>query len=57
MFKDDKRRLYLEMRTSRRKLGDPRAGGDVAVDIICDDDVVIVQHDACLGLFFAAFSN
>ena len=56
-FRDDKRMLYLEMRTSRRKLSDPRAGGDVAVDVICDDDVVIVQHDPCLGLFIAAFSK
>ena len=51
-----KRRFYLEMRTRRRKLGDPRACGDVAVDVICDDDIVVVQHDACLGLFISAFS-
>ena len=44
------------MRTRRRKLGQPRARGDVAVDVICDDDIVIIQHDACLGLFISAFS-
>ena len=44
------------MRTRRRKLSDPRACGDVAVDVICDDDIVVVQHDACLGLFISAFS-
>ena len=57
-LRDEKRRLYLEMRTRRRKLSYPRAGGDVAVDVICDDDViVIVQHYPCLGLFIAAFSK
>ena len=50
-------RFCLEMRTRRRKLSDPRASGDVAVDVICDDDIVIIQHDACLGFFVSALGK